>query len=72
MIDWIIASFYFLNNLEFLTLEHMFAKSLILLALCRGFYIITYFFTYLKKYSSETNENIQTFSTKEKTYFGIK
>ncbi|MHA1703955.1 MAG: CocE/NonD family hydrolase, partial [Promethearchaeota archaeon] len=38
----------------------------------RGFYIITYFFTYLKKYSSETNENIQTFSTKEKTYFGIK
>ncbi|MHA1190951.1 MAG: CocE/NonD family hydrolase [Promethearchaeota archaeon] len=72
MIDWIIASFYFLNNLEFLTLEHMFAKSLILLALCRGFYIITYFFTYLKKYSSETNENIQIFSTKEKTYFGIK
>ncbi|MCJ7647062.1 MAG: CocE/NonD family hydrolase, partial [Candidatus Lokiarchaeota archaeon] len=68
MINPIIAFFFFLNNLELLTLEQIFAKSLILLALCRGFYIITYFFTYFKKAS----ENTQTFSTKEKAYFGIK
>ena len=68
MINPIIGFFFFLNSLELLTLEQIFAKSLILLALCRGFYIITYFFTYFKKASETT----QTFSTKEKAYFGIK
>jgi len=72
MIDWIIALFYFLNTLGFLTLEQIFTKSLILLAFCRGFYIFTYFFTYLKNKSSETKENTQVFSTREKAYFGIK
>ncbi|MHA1668953.1 MAG: hypothetical protein ACTSV5_00090, partial [Promethearchaeota archaeon] len=72
MIDWIITFFYFLNDLEFLTLEQIFTKSLILLLFCRGFYIITYIFTYLKKHSSTTNKNTQTISTREKTYFGIK
>ncbi len=72
MIDWIIAFFYFLNTLGFLTLEQIFTKSLILLIFCRGFYIFTYFFTYLKNNSSETKETTQNFSTREKTYFGIK
>ncbi|MBY9018659.1 MAG: hypothetical protein KGD66_07495, partial [Candidatus Lokiarchaeota archaeon] len=47
-----------------MTLEQIFTKSLILLLICRGFYIITYFFTYLK--------NTNDFSTREKIYFGIK
>jgi len=68
MIDWIIAFFFFLNNLEVLNLEQIFAKSLILLMVCRGFYIITYFFTYFKK----SNGSKQTFSNKEKIYFVIK
>lgn len=72
MINWIIAFFYFLNTLGILTLEQIFTKSLILLSFCRGFYIFTYFFTYLKNKSSETKETAQNFSTREKTYFGIK
>ena len=72
MINWIIAFFYFLNTLGFLTLEQIFAKSLILLAFCRGFYIFTYFFTYFKNKSSEAKNTTQKFSTREKAYFGIK
>ncbi len=72
MIDWIITFFYFLNSLEFLTVVQIFAKNLVILAFSRGFYIITYYITYFKNYTNKTNENIQMFSNKEKTYFGIK
>lgn len=66
MIDFFIAFFYFLGDMGLLTLENIFAKSLILLLVCRGFYTIIYYITYFKNKTDELN------ITKEKTYFCIK
>jgi predicted acyl esterase len=72
MINWIIAFFYFLNNLGILTLEQILVKNLTLMAICRGFYILTYFFRYNPNDRNEISGDKQFFTEKEINYFGVK
>jgi len=72
MINWIIAFFYFLNNLGFLTLEQIFTKNLTLMAICRGFYILTYIFKYYANDRNEISGDKLLFTKKETILFGIK
>ena len=72
MINWIIALFYFLEELGFLRIEHMITKSLPMLLICRGFYSLTYFLKYTKDSTSETDDRTSLFTQKEIIYFGLK
>jgi predicted acyl esterase len=69
MIDFIIAFFYFADDLGLVKIEQIFTTNLITLLLIRGFYIIVYLLTYNKK--TERAESF-IFSKKEMFYFGIK
>ena len=72
MIDWTIMIFYQLYSLGYLNLEQIFITNLILLIICRGIYIASYYFNYYKDDTSELSEREQLFTRNEKIYFGIK
>ncbi|NHJ23378.1 MAG: CocE/NonD family hydrolase [Candidatus Lokiarchaeota archaeon] len=72
MINWIIAFYYFLNTFGFLNLEQMLIQNLPLLLICRGIYIITYYFNYEKDYLKELRGDEQLFTKKEVYYFSFK
>jgi len=72
MINWIIMIFYQLYTLGYLDLEQIFITNLLLLIICRGIYVITYYFRYHKDYDNELEEGVKLFSRNEKIYFSIK
>jgi predicted acyl esterase len=72
MIDWTIMIFYQLYTLGYLNLEQIFITNLILLIICRGIYIASYYFNYYKDYNTESNESKKLFTKNEKIYFSIK
>ncbi|MFX0163854.1 MAG: CocE/NonD family hydrolase [Candidatus Hodarchaeota archaeon] len=43
-----------------------------LLIICRGIYVITYYFRYYKDYDNELEKGVKLFSKNEKIYFSIK
>ena len=69
MIDFIIAFFYFADDLGLVKIEQIITINLITLLVIRGFYIIVYLLTYHKM--TERAKSF-TFSKKELIYFGIK
>ena len=72
MIDWIIMIFFQLYTLGYLSLEEIFITNLLLLIICRGIYVIAYYFRYYKDYDKELEEGVKLFSKNEKIYFSIK
>ena len=72
MIDFIIALFYFANDLGLVRIDQIFTTNLITLLLCRGFYILIYLVTYYKRAESGERTGSFIFSKKEMVYFGIK
>ncbi|MFW9940251.1 MAG: CocE/NonD family hydrolase, partial [Candidatus Thorarchaeota archaeon] len=72
MIDWVIAFFFILYEAGYLSLEQIFITNLLLLIICRGIYVIAYYFRYYKDYENELEEGIKLFSRNEKIYFCIK
>lgn len=72
MINWIIAFFYFLEELGFLKIEDMITKNLPMLFICRCFYCITYFLNYHKSFTSETDDRKTLFTQKEIVIFIFK
>jgi len=72
MINWIIALFYFLEELGFLRIELMITKNLPILLICRVFFCLTYFLKYTKDSTSETDDRTSLFTQKEIIYFGLK
>ncbi|MFX1285872.1 MAG: CocE/NonD family hydrolase [Promethearchaeota archaeon] len=71
MIDFIAMIYYYLDSLGILNIEQILA-SIVLLTLCRGFYIITYFFNYSKDYSKELEEGMKLFTRNETILFCLK
>ena len=72
MINWIIAFFYFLEELGFLKIEDMLTKNLPILLIFRGFYCLTYVLNYYKSRSGITKDNKSLFAQKEGIYFILK
>ena len=72
MINWIIALFYFLEELGFLKIEDMITKNLPILLICRGFYCLTYVLKYYKSRSGIPNDANSLFAQKEVSYFILK
>ena len=72
MINWIIMIFYQLYTLGYLDLEQIFCINLLLLIVCRGIYIISYYFNYCKDYNKQLEERNKLFTRKEIIYFGAK
>ncbi len=72
MIDFIIAIFYFADDLGLVNIEQIFTTNLIILLLIRGFYILIYLLNYYKKAESNETTDSFIFSKKEMIYFGIK
>ncbi len=72
MINWIIAFFYFLEELGFLKIEDMVTKNLPMLLICRCFYCFTYFLNYHKSFISETDDRKTLFTQKEIVIFFFK
>ena len=72
MIDFIIAFFYFADNLGVLKIEQILTTNLITLLLSRGFYIIIYLLTYYRHDERDDRGNASIFSKKELSYFGLK
>lgn len=71
MIDFIIAFFYFADDLGLVNIEQILTTNLLFLLLSRGFYILVYLITYYNKESTERMESL-IFSKKEMLYFAIK
>ncbi|MFX0046935.1 MAG: CocE/NonD family hydrolase [Candidatus Hermodarchaeota archaeon] len=72
MINWIIAFFYFLEELGFLKIEDIITKNLPMLLVCRGLYCITYYLNYSKIFTTETDERKSLFTQKETIFFILK
>lgn len=72
MINFIIFFFFILYQEGFLSLERIFITNLLLLIICRGIYIIAYYFRYYKDYDKELEKGVKLFSKNEKIYFSIK
>ena len=72
MIDWIIMIFFQLYTLGYLNLEQIFTTNLILLLVCRGLYIIAYYFNYYKDFNSELEEGKKLFTKNEAVTFAAK
>ncbi|MHA1487173.1 MAG: CocE/NonD family hydrolase, partial [Promethearchaeota archaeon] len=72
MINWIIAFFYFLEELGFLKIEDMVAKNLPMLLICRGLYCLTYVLNYYKGRSGIPDDASSLFARKEVVYFTLK
>ncbi|MFW9866532.1 MAG: CocE/NonD family hydrolase [Candidatus Thorarchaeota archaeon] len=64
--------FFQLYTLGYLNLEQIFINNLLLLLICRGIYIITYYLNYYKDYNKELGEGKKLFTRNEALYFGIK
>ena len=72
MINWIIMIFFQLYTLGYLDLGQIFTTNLVLLLICRGLYIISYYFNYYKNNNSTkteerlfTHKEIAVFTTKQ-------
>ena len=72
MINWVIAFFYFLEELGFLKIEDMVTKNLPILLICRGFYCLTYVLNYYKSRSGIPDDANSLFAQKEVVYFSLK
>lgn len=72
MIDFIIAFFYFADNLGLVKIEQIFTTNLITLLLSRGIYILIYLLNYYKKAESNERTGLFILSRKEMIYFSIK
>ncbi|MBY8990446.1 MAG: CocE/NonD family hydrolase [Candidatus Lokiarchaeota archaeon] len=72
MIDPIIFTFFILFDFGYLNLEEIFTTSLLTLIICRGIYVIAYYFRYFKDYDKELEEGVKLFSKNEKIYFSVK
>ena len=72
MINWIIAFFFFLEELGFLRIEDMVTNNLPMVLICRGIYCITYYLNYSKIFSNETDDRQSLFTQKEALYFFLK
>jgi len=59
MINWIIAFFYFLEELGFLKIEDMVTKNLPILLIFRGFYCLTYVLNYYKSRSGIPDDTLK-------------
>ncbi len=72
MINWIIALFYFLEELDLLRIEDMVTKNLPMVLIFRALYGITYYFNYKKNSYSETDDRQSLFTQKETIFFFLK
>jgi len=72
MINWIIAIFYFLEELGFLKIEDMITKNLPMLLICRFLYCITYYLKYHKSFIIGNDERKTLFTQKEILIFIFK
>ncbi len=72
MINWIIAFFYFLEELGFLKIEDILTKNLPILLICRGLYCLTYVLNYREGFSRENNDRKLLFTQKETGFFILK
>ncbi|MFX1572182.1 MAG: CocE/NonD family hydrolase [Promethearchaeota archaeon] len=64
--------FYQLYTLGYLDLEQIFCVNLILLIVCRGIYITSYYFHYCKDYNKQLEEGKKLFTRNEIIYFSAK
>ncbi len=64
--------FYQLYDLKYLDLEQIFCINLLLLIVCRGIYITSYYFNYCKDYNKKLEEGNKLFTKNEIVYFGVK
>jgi len=71
MINWIIAFFYFLEELGFLEIEKILVNFEILL-ICRGVYCASYLLNYLWDKGNKTGSRETLFTKKEIIFFGLK
>ncbi len=72
MINWIIALFYFLEELGLLKIEDMLTKNLPLLLICRGIYCLAYVLNYRDGLVDETDDRKTLFTRKETAFFLLK
>lgn len=72
MINWIIMIFFQLYTLGYLNLEQIFTTNLIPLLICRGIYVITYYFNYYKDFNNEVSGDEKLFTKNEIINFTIK
>ncbi|MFW9781766.1 MAG: CocE/NonD family hydrolase [Candidatus Heimdallarchaeota archaeon] len=64
--------FFQLYTLGYLNLEQIFTTNLILLLICRGIYVITYYFNYYKDFNNEVSVDEKLFTKNEIINFTIK
>ncbi|MFW9824737.1 MAG: CocE/NonD family hydrolase [Candidatus Thorarchaeota archaeon] len=64
--------FFQLYNLGYLNLDQMVSTSLPLLLVCRGLYVITYYFNYYKDFNEELEEEKKVFTKNEIIFFSVK
>jgi len=72
MINWIIALFYFLEELGLLKIVDMLTKNLPLLLICRGIYCLAYVLNYRDGLVDETDDRKTLFTRKETAFFLLK
>ena len=71
MIDFLSTIYYYLNNLGILSIERILTAGLLLI-LCRGLYIVSYFLNYSRDYNKELKEGIKFFTQEEAFIFSLK
>jgi len=72
MINWIIMVFFQLYSLGYLNVEQILTTNLITLLICRGLYIIAYYFNYYKDFNKELEEGKKLFTKNEIVTFTLK
>jgi len=72
MINWIIMIFFQLYTLGYLNVEQILTTNLITLLICRGLYIIAYYFNYYKDFNNELGEGKKLFTENEIVTFTLK
>ena len=72
MINWIIMIFFQLYTLGYLNFEQIFTTNLLMLLICRGLYIVAYYFNYYKDYNNELEEGKKLFTKNEIVNFTLK
>ena len=72
MINWIIMIFFQLYSLGYLNFEQIFTTNLLMLLICRGLYIVAYYFNYYKDVNNELEEGKKLFTKNEIVNFTLK
>jgi predicted acyl esterase len=72
MINWVIAFFYFLEELGLLRIDDMVSKNLPMVLIFRILYGVTYYLNYNKRFSKDAGDRKSLFTKNESIYFSLK